>query len=322
VSQLQRYSGWILPVGLVVALCVALAFPSAGSAVGSLTLGPLDWASASVVLIFLISGYAMKVSSVMDVQFAKAMGAVVLANLLIPPALAWLALQIVAIPPGLAVGVAVMASVPTTLSTATVISVVAGGDRGWAVGLTVTSVCVGAFTAPFAFSLILASDVAVPALPLLVKIGSIVIIPLSIGFVAARILRRDPVEWVFVIPSLAVIGVVWVTLSQSHDEIVGSSVGRLALLVTISLVGHLVLLSLGYGASRSFAPDQGKSVFFVVAQKTLPLALSLIVAATAVTPALAAVASVAVLLCVTWHFVQLLIDSVIAGRMKRTITMV
>lgn len=322
----QRLSGWILPIGLMVALTLALLVPSVGTAVGSVSLGPLNWASGSVVLIFLISGYAINPSSAARGglaksfrYFAKPMGIVVVANLVIPPIVAWLCLRLIELPAGLAMGVAVMVSVPTTLTTATVIGVVAGADRGWSVGLTITSVCVGAFTAPLAFSAVLATDVDIPALPLLSAVASIVIIPLVIGFVAGRLIRRDPPQWLFVLPMLAVIGVVWVTLSQSRDELVGSSMKELAVLVAISLVGHTFLLVLAFVASRPFPPEHGRAIFFVVAQKTLPLALSLILAATVVAPELSEVASVAVLLAVVWHFVQLMVDSVIAGRMKRSL---
>jgi BASS family bile acid:Na+ symporter len=319
----KSVTGWLLPIGLTVALLLALLVPALGTTVGSLAVGPLDWAGASVVLIFVISGYAIRpsglarggfVKSARD--FAKPMGIVVVANLLIPPVVAWACLRLVELPPGLAMGVAVMAAVPTTLTTATVIGVFAGGNRTWSVGLTITSVCVGAFTAPLAFSAVLAADVEIPPLPLLLAVASIVIVPLAVGFVVARILRRDPPEWLFVLPPVAVIGVVWVTLSESHDELVGSSANQLVAIVAISLVGHLVLLLLGFGASRPFSTEHGRSVLFVVAQKTLPLALSLILAATVVAPELAEFASAAVLLSVVWHFVQLMVDSLIAGRMR------
>lgn len=324
-ALLPLVSRWILPVGLILALILALIAPSAGAAVGAISVGPLEWASGSVVLIFLISGYVINLSSVVRrgvvesiSYFAKPMGIVVVANLLVPPVLAWFGLRLVELPAGVAMGVAVMASVPTTLSTATVISVVAGADRGWSVGLTVTSVCVGAFTAPLAFSAVLATEAHIPPLPLLATVASIVMVPLVVGFVARRVIHRDPPQWLFVLPPLAVISVVWVTLSRSHDELVGSSVQRLAALVAISSVGHAVLLGLGYVASRPFPTEQGRAMLFVVAQKTLPLALSLMVAATVVAPDLAEAASVAVLLAVVWHFVQLMVDSVIAGRLRRS----
>jgi predicted Na+-dependent transporter len=306
---------WLLPVGLVVSLALGLTAPELGMTVGSWRIGPLDWVATSVVLIFLISGFCLSLSSVGGDGFARAAGLVIAANLLIPPVIAFGALALFNFSEGVAFGIAVMASVPTTLSTATVMAVIAGADRTWAVGLTVVCSVVGAFSAPITFSLILMADVNVPAMPLLVTVASIVILPLIIGLLAARLVPRPAPEWVSLVPSAAVVGVVWVTISGAQSEIVRSPWARLLALAGVALIGHLVLLTLGWGVSRRFVPRHGRAMLFVVAQKTLPLGLSLIVAATDVAPELTAAASLAVLVCIVWHFLQLFVDSVLASRL-------
>lgn len=312
----RRIHSYLLPVGLVVALVVSLAFPLPGRLLGELTLGPLDWASLSVVVIFVITGYVFEFESLTGRSFALGALICIVTNLVVPPLLVWLLFQWLTLPLGLALGTAVVVSVPTTLSTATVLTALADGDHDWAVGLTVVVLTVGAFTAPLAVSALLSTSVSIPAGPLLLKVILLVTVPLLVGLLLRRLLGRDMPDWVTLVPSLAVIGVVWVTLSQSQERLVSSGWAEILAVLSVAIVGHAVLLLLAWVGAARFARPRAAAVFFVVAQKTLPLSLSVIVAVTTVAPQLAAVAPLAVVLCVVWHFLQLLVDSALVGTVR------
>ncbi|MDZ7577966.1 MAG: bile acid:sodium symporter [Candidatus Nanopelagicales bacterium] len=313
-SAIQRASALVLPVGILVALVTAVTFPGPGTAIGRLAVGPFDWASLSVIVIFLITGYSLKLAEVTDSGFGKAVVLVVGINLIVAPALAWVTVRGVALPLGIAMGIALMASVSTTNSSAVVTAIVAGGDRTWAAGLTVICVVAGAFTAPLAVSAILSAHASASPGSLLVRVVTIVVVPLVVGWVMGRLVERQLPRWVDLVPPLAVISVVWVTMSKSASALASATALMIGLVIVVALVGHGVLLGLGSLAARPFPPKQRWPVLFVTAQKTLPVALSLLIVLTGEAPDLVAVAGEAVLVCLAWHFLQILIDSVIAGR--------
>jgi len=279
----------------------------------------------SVVFIFVVSGLAMHGVEVTRKGFLSAVAVVLVVNLVIAPLIAAGVVQLGVLGLGLTLGFAVMASVPTTLSSAAVTAGVAGGDRAWAVGLTVVCVCVGAVTAPLTVALLLRSQAAIPPGPLLLKVLLIVVVPLAVGYVVARTGVMRATFWTKVAPSVAVIIVLWVTVSQSNESLVGAGLVTLATVGLLVAAAHLMLLGCGWiggsWATRNFnsSRPQMLSIQFVAAQKTLPLALSVIVAIGSLSPQLAAVAGEAVLVCVLWHLIQLLIDSLFAARLARAV---
>lgn len=306
-----------MPVGLVIALLVGLVLPAPGAALGSVQVGPIDATVFNVVLIFFLSGFTIHGANVDTTGFGRAIAFVLTINLIAAPLL--VAGVLWALPIGLAValGLAVMGSVPTTLSSAAVTAGVAGGDRAWAAALTVVCVSAGAVTAPIAVSLILSSDTSVPPGPLLIRVFLIVIVPLVVGFAVARLTGHQLAPFWELVPSLAVIALLWITVSESAESLVEYQPPRLAAVIGIVLGIHLLLLFAGWLAGRQFSAAQGVSVAFVLAQKTLPLALSLLVAVAAVSPDIEPYVAEAVIVCVVWHFLQLLVDSAVAARVAK-----
>jgi predicted Na+-dependent transporter len=316
-SGYQRVSRLILPVGIVVALALGLLLPAPGEWLASLGYGPADVTSVSVVLIFLISGVAIHGAAVQRSGLPRTAAVVLAANLLVAPLIAGAALHLLPLDGGLAFGLAVMASVPTTLSSAAVMTQVAGGDQVWGAALTVACVAVGAFTAPLAVSALLQTRAGVPALPLLVRVVALVIIPLAVGYVAARITGWTVNRYVALIPSLGVIALAWVTVSRSAQSLRDTPPARLAATVGLVAAAHAVMLVIGAVASRGLPRPQRLAAFFVAAQKTLPLALTLVAAVSALVPSLQAAAAEAVVVAVLWHFTQLLVDGALAARLAR-----
>lgn len=315
--RVRRLLTWVLPVGLTIALVTALLYPVPGAAVARISLGPFDWAALSVVLIFFISGYSINLDSVRGSGFARAVSLVLVVNLLVFPLGAWIVVRSVDLPLGLVVGIAVMASVPTTVSSAAVAAIVAGGDRTWAVGLTVVCVVVGAFTAPIAVSAILSANVSVPPGPLLLRVLAIAVFPLLLGTVVARALARPLPAWASLVPPLAVVSVVWVTMSQSAATFVAAPLRALGQVILVAVVGHASLLALGAIASSRYPPAQRWPILFVTSEKSFSLALSVLVALSAEDPGLESAMAGAILVGLAWHFVQILVDGVVAGRRGR-----
>lgn len=315
---MRRANRIVLPVGMLAALVVALGWPQPGAALGGVSVVGLGWSDISVIVIFLINGLQMRFTAVRDPRVLRAVVVVAVSNLLVAPALAAVLLTVTSLPLGLAVGVALMSSVPTTLSSATVISVNVGGDRAWALSLTITTVLLGALTAPVAVSLLLSTAVEVSPWPLLREVLLLVLLPTLIGVALRLLLRLDIPLWVGLVPSLAVVSVVWVTLSQQAQAAVALGAATLLGIVAVAVIGHTALLGLGWLAARSLPLREAMPVLFVTAQKTLPLALTILVILVDQVPPIAAVVATATLTCVAWHFLQVLLDSVIAQRVARS----
>ena len=313
----ERFAQWLLPFGVILALFVGLIWPSPGEVLGQLQMGPLDAVAVTVIVIFLVSGVALLGASVQREALPRAIVAVLALNLIAAPVLAGVFLAVLPLSSGLAFGVAAMASVPTTLSSATVLTQVANGDRVWGAALTVLCVFVGALTAPLAVSLLLRTEATIPTGTLLLRLILLVLVPLGVGYGLARMTGWRVNRIWRVVPSFGVIVLAWITVSQSADSIEATPGTQLLEVVVLVIVAHAVMLILARLAAMKFPRDRAIAVFFVTAQKTLPLALTVISAVAALVPELRAVASQAVIVAVLWHFVQTLVDGSIAARLGK-----
>ena len=314
-GPVERAQRLILPIGLPLALVLALLLPAPGQALGGIGVGPLSWSMLSVAVIFLINGLEIRFAGIDDPALARSAALVATLNLLVAPALAGVLLVATTWPLELDVGIAVMASVPTTLSSAAVIAINVGGDRLWALALTVSTVLLGSVTAPLAVSALLSSGIDISPVVLLRQVLLIVLVPTAIGVLlrkAARV-RLPPV--LSLVPSLAVVSVVWVTMSEQADAALSLEPVVVAGFVAVGVVGHLVLLGLGALAARGRPVAQAMPILFVTAQKTLPLALTILVILAEQSPQVAAAAAGATLIFVSWHFIQVFGDAVLSGRL-------
>jgi predicted Na+-dependent transporter len=319
-SGYDRFSQWLLPVGVLLALIAGLTIPEPGQSLGAIALGPLDVTAASVIVIFLISGIAIRSATLHLAGLPRAAVMVCVLNLVLAPTLAGLLLTVVSLPIGLVFGLAAIISVPTTLSSAAVLTQVAGGDQAWGTALTVLCVFVGAITAPLAVSLLLSAEVVVPAGPLLLQLVLLVVVPSALGYLVARGLGWQVNRFWRLVPSLGVILLAWITVSESAETVQGTPGQQLLLAVMLVIGGHAVMLLLARIASAGLPRERAIPVFFVTAQKTLPLALTIIAAVAALVPELQFYAADAVVVAVLWHFLQLLVDGSLAARWGHRVT--
>lgn len=304
-----------MPVGLPLVVMFGLLLPSVGQRVGAATLGPLEFTDACIVAIFLVNGMQVRLAGANDRALLRALAVVLVINLLVAPLLGGAAVWLLDLPLGLAVGIALMASVPTTLSSAAVIAVNVGGDRLWALTLTIVTVLLGSITAPLAVSAILSTDVSVSPWPILQQVLLLVLVPSAVGYAVRKLLWAHPWRWLDAVPSLAVLAVVWVTMSSNADTVRELAWPLLLGMVVAAGVGHGSLLGLAGAASRGMPVAQAMPVLFVASQKTLPVALTILTIISHEVPAVAEVAAVATITCVVWHFLQLFADSLLSHRL-------
>lgn len=307
------FSKLYLPVGLCLVLLGVLCYPQTASLQGQ-NLTP--WL---VIPIFIVNGLQLDVRKVrLDGSFLPVFFSVVVINLLVGPIAGMTVGRIMAVSSGVATGLLVISSVPSTLSSGVVITGVAGGNVAWALMLTIGLSLVGLLTTPFMVAMFLGLEgsQAISGVDLLVRLVGIVLVPFVAGHVMRKLLQpRSLPAVVRLIPSTCIILAVGLALAESRHELIAMRLAVVGIIVLCSLLVHGVLLALCAGAAKVWKcrPAERAAVVFVGSQKTLPLALSVLAC-------LGGTIGVAVVVCLVFHFLQLLLDSGIASRMGSSAT--
>lgn len=302
-----------LPVGLVLALVFGLLLPWPGAALYGVQLGPLTSKTACAIGVFLVMGYQIDPRDVrFGHAFIKVFAPTFVINLLLAPAVAALLNHVFQTPAGMATGLAVMACVPTTLTSSAVITHTAGGNRLWAVSMIVLLNVIGVFIVPFTLGLCLSSiNVDINEWQLLTKVLLVVVAPLIVGASIRRIGGYRHFRGLDYVPSALVVTMAWMAISSSHAEIWALHPSELLLLVAIGGLLHAVLLCGSWLAARALRLPYGDAValVFVASQKTLPIALA-VLSLLALDDASLGIATV---VCILYHFLQINGDSLIAA---------
>ncbi|MCI5131738.1 MAG: bile acid:sodium symporter, partial [Candidatus Electrothrix sp. EH2] len=145
------------------------------------------------------------------------------------------------------------------------------------------------------------------------KMLLLVLLPFVVGKTFRAMLKKQRISanWTYVNSSCVILAV-YTSLAVSRQEFFHSDAGEyLAALFSVSLV-HLLLLGLNTLAAKMLRlkPADSKALLFVASQKTLPVSL-------AVLAGLHQDTGNAVIVCLLFHFTQLLIDSMLAARLYR-----
>jgi sodium/bile acid cotransporter 7 len=208
---------WFLPVGLVLAISVALAAPGPGSAVNATGL-----VTGLVPLIFLVNGYQTRLDMLsLRGRFPAVLLVGMVIGLLLGPVLGVAGAALLALPASAALGLVVIASMPPTLSSGVILTENAGGHTVWAMLLTILLNLAGIFTVPFVLDLALeaGAEVTISPWPLLVRLLTLVLLPFALGALLRRLLDRRAPGWVRYVPSSCIIATVWMSMSASSGTL-------------------------------------------------------------------------------------------------------
>jgi len=303
---------WFLPVGLVLAMAFALVAPLPGSVLNEtgLVLG-------LVPLIFLVNGYQTRFDTLsLRKRFVGVLLTGVVIGLLLSPFIGLGTAALLGLPASAALGLVVMASMPPTLSSGVIMTENAGGQTLWAMMLTILLNLIGIFTIPFILSLTLetGAEVVISPWPLLLRLLFVVLLPFVLGDLLRRILSRKAPGWVRYVPSSCIIVTVWMSMSASRGTLFELTVGAFMMIVVGSLLVHGSLLALCAASGRGLrlAANERIALLLVVSQKTLPVAIGVL---TALNVPIAG----ALVVCIVFHFLQLMVDAVIAARLRRVV---
>ncbi len=298
-----------LPLGLIAAIVVGLLIPNPGIYLKNTGLVP--WL---VISIFLIYGYQTKYKEIpWNLYFLKTFVFAFFTNLLIAPFLGLGLAHLFQLSSAMTLGLIVASVVPPTLSSGIVLTEVAHGNTLWALMITIGLNIVGVFTIPFILPLCLKIDgeISLSAFPLLQDLVLYVLVPFFIGNQTKRIWQtRQELSIIKHIPPTCIILIVWMSMSASREILVTLDIPGLLKVLFATFFAHLLLLlgNAGGGVFLKLRIEEKKALLFVASQKTLPVAISILaIINTAGT-------TTALLVCIIYHFVQLLMDSIIASR--------
>jgi solute carrier family 10 (sodium/bile acid cotransporter), member 7 len=276
-------------------------------------LGLIKW---MVITIFLVNGYQTHLHQMSGLQgmLITALLAVLI-NLLISPFIGLALVSSQVLPPGAALGLIVMATVPATLSSGIVMTVIAGGDGFKALVLTVLLNLLGVFTIPFLLQLTLEHIGILSLSPwsLLRQLILIVLLPFIIGMTSKRMIRIPPRHIVLrYLPSTCVIATVWMSVSASGETLKELNPSLLALIALNAACLHAVLILLCWLSRLLYRPQREEwlALLFTASQKTLPVAVGALTL-------LHQPAGLALVACILFHFIQLFADSLLASRLAR-----
>lgn len=223
---------------------------------------------------------------------------------------------------GVLIGLFIVAVMPSTLSSGVVMSGAAGGNMAHALFITVLANILAVFAIPVSLSLLLvlagnATSIVIDKWDIMFKLGAYVLLPLAGGVFVTR-LSGDRIKryqaLMQLLNQLLVLCIVWMGLSQTRHVIISSG-GSLVVIVLVAFVFHALLLAAAAGLALIFGIGRGRreSLFFIGAQKTLPLSIILQVS---LFPAY----GLALVFCVVHHVLHLMMDGYLVGRLRHPAT--
>ncbi len=299
-----------LPVGLILALLAAVFLPVPGIWMSEHKMIPVY-----IIIIFLVNGWCLNIKAAMfDRKLAAAFGTCIVISLLIGPFVGLGVGKLFGLKSAFALGLTVMSSVPVTLSSATVITEVCGGNGVWALFMTIGLNLTGIFTVPFMLKFCLndADGIDISPWELLLKLLLLVLLPFAVGYCARRLVKWKNHSIVKYLPSICVILTVYAAFAVNNSKLAGISYKQYPVLFGGVLAVHIVLMLLAVGGGHALklkAPER-KALMYVTSEKTLPIALSVI-------SIIGVQAGMALIPCLLFHFTQLIFDSCLAAIILR-----
>ena len=271
-----------------------------------------------IFIIFIISGLLIESDQIKaGIQDIKSTVLALAVIIIIAPIAAGL-ICLLPLETGVAIGLFIVAVMPTTLSSGIVMTGTAGGNMAHALLITILSNFIGIFSIPVILSILLSSldqqkELMIDRGAIFFKLIILVLFPLMIGIVSKAVVFKTGQLGQFklqVVNQWMIIGVVFIALSGVKQVILGSGLSVFYILVLVSGF-HLMLLGSCFLLVIFFGVEKGRyeSIFFMGSQKTL--ALSAMIQVTYFSEF-----GTALLVCVLHHIVHLMMDGYLSTSMN------
>lgn len=302
---------FFLPIGLILATFGGFFLPACG-----VVLSDNNGLQIGVIIIFVISGYQTTAQGVtLDRKLCTIFLIAASISLLLAPMLAVLVSNVLQLSMSLAMGLLIISTVPPTLSSGVVITEVSNGNGVLALFLTISLNLLGLFSIPFVLDIYLnaTSPIDINPMRLLTKMICIVLLPFILGKLTRKVTGKGKISglWSYV-NSSCVILIVYASLASSKEAFTRLTLQDYLMVVSAVCIVHCSLLVISAYAGKSLhltTADQ-KALIFVTSQKTMALAL-------AVLASLTFNVNDAIIVCLVFHFSQLIIDSILASFLQQ-----
>jgi len=219
---------------------------------------------------------------------------------------------------GILIGLFLVASMPTTLSSGVVMTGAAGGNMAHALLITICANSLAVFTIPLALELLLpmagsSQEIEIDSLAIMIKIATRVLVPLTAGLlvrshlpmVTAKMLKRANIA-----NQSLILSMVWMAMCHSRGAVLDGA-GAIVPVAVVAFTFHLGLVLVGLALTKTMRIGLGRreSVIFMGGQKTLPLSIILQVI-------LFPQYGLALVFCVLHHIIHLIMDAYLVQRLK------
>ncbi|WP_022664046.1 bile acid:sodium symporter [Desulfospira joergensenii] len=271
-----------------------------------------------IFIIFFFSGLIIEPAQIRaGIRDIKATAAALGLIAGVAPVLAMLLLHL-PLETGVAIGIILVAVMPTTLSSGVVMTGQAGGNMAHALFVTILSNCLSVISIPLILprmvaNLGLGADIVVDRKAILIKLVFLVLVPLVLGLLTKqKALPTVTPAWkrrLGMANQCIVLGIVFMSLSGAREVLI-SQTQAMAWILPLVAVFHAGLLGIAFLVTPLLGLGKGRreSVVFMGAQKTLPLAVIIQITCF---PQF----GTALLVCVVHHVLHLMMDGYLAGRM-------
>ncbi len=303
---------FFLPVGLLMAVISALLLPAGGQFIA-------DHYGLKIIVatIFLVSGYQTGGKGfALDRSLLRLLAVAAVISLFLAPLLGLFVSKILNLSLPLAMGLIIISTVPPTISSGVVITEVSRGNTTLALFLTITINLLGIFSMPFVldFCLHAAGPIDIDQTALLLKMLLFVLLPFVIGKAIRSISKKQNISplWSYLNSS----GVILIVYSSASSSIAAftmlSVMDYIRILAGVAIV-HTLLLAINYQAGKTLklSSADNKAMLFVTSQKTMALALAVLANIRIDTGS-------AIVVCLSFHFFQLFVDSFLAAKLQHT----
>ncbi|SDO38922.1 bile acid:sodium symporter [Desulforhopalus singaporensis] len=272
-----------------------------------------------IVIIFLLSGLSLDTRQVRDgvSDFRGTMVALALIFMIAP--LLALCFSAAPLQPGILIGIFLVSAMPTTLSSGVVMSGAAGGNMVHSLLITILANTLAVVTIPVCLALLLkftgdSRIVEISQLPIMIKIGTLVLIPLIAGITLRRIFSASLqpfLPYTSTCNQLGILAIVLMALCGGRPAIV-SELGSIPSVIGAVFTFHLALVLAALFLTRIFRIPKHKreSVILMGGQKTLPLSVIIQVS---VFPEY----GLALVVCVMHHIIHLVMDAYLIKHLRK-----
>lgn len=219
---------------------------------------------------------------------------------------------------GIIIGLLLVSTMPTTLSSGIVMTGSAGGNMAHALLITIIANALAVFTIPVTLGLLFSFNgesrvIEIDQLPMMIKIATLVLLPLILGILTRNRVKsfiKPILPYTSICNQLGILSIVWMGSCQGREAIV-SNLESVPPVLLVTFTYHLILVVLAIIATRltKIPKKRRESIIFMGCQKTLALSIILQVS-------LFPEYGLALIVCVLHHITHLAMDAFLVQHLR------